>query len=76
MVPADAAELSLRREELGRLVQERAGAESLEPAVALLDAALRKNGGRIHPRSAWSDNAEFFLFAAILILGCRTYFVQ
>jgi len=76
MAPGHAAEIALRRAELDGLVRERAGVEKLERASALLDAALRKAGGRLHPRNSWTENVEFFLFAAILILGCRTYFVQ
>lgn len=76
MAPPDAAELALRRAELGTLVRERAGTERLAPAVSSLDAVLRRTGGRIHPRNAWSENVEFLLFAAVLILGCRTYFLQ
>jgi signal peptidase I len=76
MAPAEAAEVARRRTELGNLLRERAGSERLSKAVAALDAALKRTGGRFHPRNAWSENVEFLLFAAILILGCRTYFVQ
>jgi signal peptidase I len=76
MTPEQAAEVARRRAELGDLLRERAGAERLEGAAASLDAALRQAGGRLHPRDAWTENVEFLLFAAILILGCRTYFVQ
>lgn len=76
MAPEDAAELSRRRSELGALVREGAGTEQLAAAVGSLEPVLRRTGGWIYPRNAWSENVEFLLFAAILILGCRTYFLQ
>ena len=37
---------------------------------------LRRTGGSIYPKTALVENVEFFLVAAIVILGIRTYFVQ
>ena len=37
---------------------------------------LRRTGGAIYPKTALIENVEFFLVAAIVILGIRTYFVQ
>jgi signal peptidase I len=58
------------------LIKERAGAEKLKLAIERLEEALRRTGGAIYPKSALVENVEFFLVAAIVILGIRTYFVQ
>jgi len=62
--------------ELRRLVQERAEAKKLKAAVEKLEGVLRTTGGRHYPVSSMVENVEFFLVAAIVILGLRAYFVQ
>ena len=47
-----------------------------EAAMDRLDALLRKIGGKIHPKTFWSDNLEVILVAAILVIGVRTFFFQ
>ena len=37
---------------------------------------LRAHGGKIYPQSTLVEYVEFFLVAAIVILGLRAYFVQ
>jgi signal peptidase I len=76
LAPSDAAELSRRREELTKLVGEKAPPGKLEPAVKALDVILRKTGGAIYPRNPWYENAEFFMVASIVIIGIRSYFLQ
>ncbi len=61
---------------LRELLKERAGAEKLKLAVERAEEVLRRTGGAIYPKSALVENVEFFLVAAIVILGIRTYFVQ
>jgi signal peptidase I len=61
---------------LKALVKERAGAEKLKLAIERLEEVLRRTGGAIYPKTALVENVEFFLVAAIVILGIRTYFVQ
>ncbi len=61
---------------LRTLVRERAGAEKLKIAIERLEEVLRNTGGAIYPKTALVENVEFFLVAAIVILGIRTYFVQ
>ena len=58
------------------LLKERAGADRLTPAIESLEKVLRESGGRIYPASSLVENVEFFLVAAIVILGLRAYFVQ
>jgi len=40
------------------------------------DKVLRRHGGKIYPKTFWSDNVETFLVAAIIVLGIRTFFLQ
>jgi signal peptidase I len=47
-----------------------------EAAMERLDALLRKIGGKIYPKTFWSDNLEVILVAAILVIGVRTFFFQ
>src|SRR5688500_7402692 len=74
--PAQTAELQSRATELRGLMKERAGAEKLKLAIERLEEVLRRTGGSIYPKTALVENVEFFLVAAIVILGIRTYFVQ
>jgi signal peptidase I len=57
-------------------LKEKADASNLKLAVETLEGVLRDTGGRIYPQSALVENVEFFLVAAIVILGLRAYFVQ
>lgn len=57
-------------------LKEKADASRIKMAVESLEGALRDTGGRIYPVSSIVENVEFFLVAAIVILGLRAYFVQ
>jgi signal peptidase I len=70
------SELLLRTKELRAQVKARADAGKLKLAVETLEGTLRRTGGAIYPKSSLVENVEFFLVAAIVILGIRTYFVQ
>jgi len=48
----------------------------LKLAIDSLEGVLRQTGGRIYPASSMVENVEFFLVAAIVILGLRAYFIQ
>ena len=50
--------------------------ESLQSAMEDLDSLLRRIGGKIHPKTFFSDNIEVILVAAILVIGIRTFFFQ
>lgn len=50
--------------------------KAFEAAMEKLDALLRKIGGKIYPKTFWSDNLEVLLVAAILVIGVRTFFFQ
>jgi signal peptidase I len=57
-------------------LKEKADPGILKPAIESLEAVLRDIGGRIYPQSGLVENVEFFLVAAIVILGLRAYFIQ
>lgn len=61
---------------LRALLKDKVGAEKLRLEIEALEEVLRRTGGAIYPKSALVENVEFFLVAAIVILGIRTYFVQ
>ncbi len=69
-------ELQSHMATLRALLKERAGAEKLKLEIEALEELLRRTGGAIYPKSSLVENVEFFLVAAIVILGIRTYFVQ
>lgn len=50
--------------------------ETLQAAMDHLDKFLRSVGGKIYPKTFWSDNLEVFLVATILVIGVRTFFFQ
>lgn len=58
------------------LVKQKAGVKDLKPAIEKLEATMRECGGRVYPTGSLVENVEFFLVAAIVILGLRAYFVQ
>ncbi len=53
-----------------------AKSEPLQAAMDRLDKLLKKIGGKIYPKTFWSDNLEVLLVAAILVIGVRTFFFQ
>jgi signal peptidase I len=73
---AEAAEFQRRQDDLRRRLKDRADAGRLKMGIDALEEILRRAGGEIYPKSSLSENVEFFLVAAIMILGIRTYFVQ
>jgi signal peptidase I len=72
----ESAELLQRTEDVRQKVKDRVPAEKLKLALEALEDVLRRTGGAIYPKGALVENVEFFLVAAIVILGIRTYFVQ
>jgi signal peptidase I len=63
--------------ELDALLRDKATKpEPLSAATGRLDALLRKIGGKIYPKTFWSDNLEVALVAAIIVIGIRTFFFQ
>lgn len=69
-------ELQSRTAALRQQVQERASAPKLKLGIEALEPVLQRTGGAIYPKTSLVENVEFFLVAALVILGIRTYFVQ
>jgi signal peptidase I len=69
-------ELIGKRDGLRRLLKEGADAGKLKLAIESLEGVLVRVGGAVYPKSSLVENVEFFLVAAIVILGIRSYFVQ
>ncbi|HYD83696.1 MAG TPA: signal peptidase I, partial [Opitutus sp.] len=72
----ESAELLKRAAELREQLKAKADAARLKLSIESLEAVLRRTGGAIYPKTSLVENVEFFLVAAIVILGIRTYFVQ
>ncbi|MFT3780728.1 MAG: signal peptidase I [Nibricoccus sp.] len=71
-----AAELQSQMVSLRILLKERDNAAKLKLGIEALEGVMRRTGGRIYPKSTLQEYVEFFLVAAIVVLGIRTYFVQ
>ncbi len=72
----ESSELVARTEELRRMLKDRADAAKLKLGIEALENVLGRAGGAIYPKTSLVENVEFFLVAALVILGIRTYFVQ
>lgn len=57
-------------------LKEKSDASKLKMAIEKLEDVLHHTGGSIYPSSSLVENVEFFLVAALVILGLRAYFVQ
>jgi len=66
---AEVTELQGETTGLRGLLKEKAGVEKLKLGIERLEEVLRRTGGAIYPKSSLVENVEFFLVAAIVILG-------
>jgi signal peptidase I len=73
---ADRADLQQKSEQLRAQLRDKADASKLKLGIESLEPALRRAGGKFYPRSTIQEYVEFFVVAAIVILGLRAYFVQ
>ena len=73
---ADRSDLQQKMEGLRAQLRERADASKLKLGIESLEGAMRKTGGTFYPKSTIQEYVEFFLVAAIVVLGLRTYIVQ
>ncbi len=71
-----AQELRQKTADLQLKLKQRADAGKLKLGIESLEGLLQQVGGTFYPKSAMVENVEFFLAAAIIVLGIRTYFVQ
>lgn len=70
------AELQAATVTLRTSLKNRDDAAKLKVAIEALEPVLKRTGGTHYPKSGLVENVEFFLIAAIVILGIRTYIVQ
>src|SRR5688572_8008985 len=76
LASAQLAELEAARASLKAAVKAKANAATLKSGMERLEKSMRECGGRLYPVNSLVENVEFFLVAAIVILGLRAYFVQ
>lgn len=73
---ADRRELKARTEELREKISEKKDAAELKLGIESLEPVLQRTGGKIYPKTTMIDNVEFFLVAAIVVLGFRAFIAQ
>jgi signal peptidase I len=76
LTAAQLQELRQKCADLRLKLKQRADASKLKLGIESLEGVLRQIGGTFYPKSAMVENVEFFLVAAIIVLGIRTYFLQ
>ncbi len=76
MTDAERGALQQATETVRRQLRDKADSSKLKLGIESLEGVLRRVGGTHCPKSSWTENVEFFLVAAIVILGVRAYFVQ
>jgi len=74
--PADLAKLVQQISALKDGIKQRWESAKLKLQIEQAEAVLRQTGGAIYPRGTIGENVEFFVVAAIVILGIRTYLAQ
>jgi len=72
----DLRNLQTHTAKLRGLLHEKADRMKLKLGVEALESVLRQVGGTHYPKSSLVENVEFFLVAAIVILGFRAFFIQ
>lgn len=76
MPASDLRALQQATETVRQQLRDKADSGKLKLGIESLEAAIRRVGGTHYPKSGWVENVEFFLVAAIVILGVRSYFIQ
>lgn len=72
----DLRNLHTHTAKLRGLLHEKTDRMKLKLGVEALESVLRQVGGTHYPKSSLVENVEFFLVAAIVILGFRAFFIQ
>lgn len=73
---AERTSLQQAVETLRQQLRDKADSSKLKLGIESLEGVLSRVGGTHYPKSSWTENVEFFLVAAIVILGIRAYIVQ
>lgn len=74
--PTQLAKLTQQINALKEGIKLRLDAAKLKLQIEQTEGVLRETGGAIYPKNSLMENVEFFVVAAIVILGIRTYFAQ
>lgn len=74
--PTQLAKLTHQINALKEGIKQRLDAAKLKLQIEQAEGVLRETGGAIYPKNSVMENVEFFVVAAIVILGIRTYFAQ
>jgi len=72
---AEHADLQQKRDSLHALLRGNAETAKLKLGIESLEGVLSRVGGKIHPRSIVQEYVEFFVVAAIVVIGVKAYFV-
>ena len=73
---AEAQEFQTSCSQLRQSLRENADSGKLKLGIESLEEILRRVGGAIYPKTSLTEIVEFFLVFAMIILGCRAYFIQ
>jgi signal peptidase I len=73
---AERAELQAAQGSVRTLLKDKSDVAKLKLGVDALEGVLRRCGGLHYPKSTLVENVEFFLVAAIVILGLRAFYIQ
>ncbi len=76
LAEAERSSLAEATGEVRQLLKDKADTARLKLGIDSLEAVLRRCGGQHYPKSGLVENVEFFLVAAIVILGLRAFYVQ
>jgi signal peptidase I len=76
LTEAQMQDLRQKTADLRLQLKQKADAGKLKLGIESLEGVLRQVGGTFYPKSAVVENVEFFLAAAIIVLGIRTFFLQ
>jgi signal peptidase I len=76
LTPGQLQQLESARGGLKTATKDGTKADGLKAGIERLEQSLVECGGRIYPTNSLVENVDFFLVAAIVILGLRAYFVQ
>ena len=76
LAEAERAELIDAAGVVRQLLRDKADTAKLKLGIDALERALRRCGGSHYPKSWIVENVEFFLVAAIVILGLRAFYIQ
>ena len=73
---AQLGKLTQQIDSLREGIKQRLDAAKLKLRIEQAEAVMRETGGAIYPKNALVENVEFFVVAALVILGVRTYVAQ